>query len=108
MIPRNRRIINLQAIEENMRLLRSVTPSTAKMMAVVKADGYGHGAAETAEAAIRGGADMLAVASVGKTKGKRDPCSDSGTWSSNGNRCCGRSREQSYTNRLLTGYGQMV
>ena len=59
MIPRNRRIINLQAIEENMRLLRSVTPSTAKMMAVVKADGYGHGAAETAEAAIRGGARTI-------------------------------------------------
>lgn len=66
MIPRNRRIINLSAIEENMRLLRAVTPSSAKMMAVVKADGYGHGAAETAEAAIRGGADMLAVASVGE------------------------------------------
>ena len=72
MIPRNRRIINLQAIEENMRMLRSVTPSTAKMMAVVKADGYGHGAAETAEAAIRGGADMLAVASVGEGKKLRE------------------------------------
>lgn len=72
MIPRNRRIIKLQAIEENMRLLRSVTPSTAKMMAVVKADGYGHGAAETAEAAIRGGADMLAVASVGEGKKLRE------------------------------------
>ena len=72
MIPRNRRIINLTAIEENMRLLRSATPSTAKMMAVVKADGYGHGAAETAEAAIRGGADMLAVASVGEGRKLRD------------------------------------
>ena len=72
MIPRNRRIINLSAIEENMRLLRSVTPSTAKMMAVVKADGYGHGAVETAEAAIRGGADMLAVASVGEGKKLRE------------------------------------
>ena len=72
MIPRNRRIINLSAIEGNMRLLRSVTPSTAKMMAVVKADGYGHGAAETAEAAIRGGADMLAVASVGEGKKLRE------------------------------------
>ncbi len=55
-----------------MKLLRSVTPSTAKMMAVVKADGYGHGAAETAEAAIRGGADMLAVASVGEGKKLRE------------------------------------
>ena len=72
MIPRNRRIINLTGIEENMRLLRSVTPSTAKMLAVVKADGYGHGAAETAEAAIRGGADMIAVASVGEGKKLRE------------------------------------
>ena len=72
MIPRNRRIIDLPAIEENMRLLRSVTPSSAKMMAVVKADGYGHGAVETAEAAIRGGADMLAVASVGEGKKLRE------------------------------------
>lgn len=72
MIPRNRRIINLTAIEQNMRFLRSVTPSTAKMMAVVKADGYGHGAAETAKAAIRGGADMLAVASVGEGRKLRE------------------------------------
>lgn len=72
MIPRNRRIIDLSAIEENMRLLRSVTPSDAQMMAVVKADGYGHGAAETAMAAIRGGADMLAVASVGEGIKLRD------------------------------------
>ena len=67
-IPRNRRVIDLSAIEQNMKLLRSAVPSTAKMMAVVKADGYGHGAAETAEAAIRGGADMLAVASAGEGK----------------------------------------
>ena len=72
MISRNRRIIDLSAIENNMRLLRSVTPPSAKIMAVVKADGYGHGAAETAEAAIRGGADMLAVASVGEGKSLRE------------------------------------
>lgn len=72
MIPRNRRIIDLSAIEENMRLLRSSVPSTAGMMAVVKADGYGHGAAETAEAALRGGADMLAVASVGEGRSLRE------------------------------------
>lgn len=72
MIPRNRRVIDLSAIEENMRLLRSVVPSSAKMMAVVKADGYGHGAAETARAAIRGGADMLAVASSGEGRQLRE------------------------------------
>ena len=72
MIPRNRRVIELTNIENNMKLLRSATPPQAKMMAVVKADGYGHGAAEAAEAAIRGGADMLAVASVSEGKELRD------------------------------------
>ena len=66
MNPRNRRTISLSAIEHNMRELRSAVPPGARMMAVVKADGYGHGAAETARAAIRGGADMLAVASSGE------------------------------------------
>ena len=68
MISRNRRIIDLSAIEENMRLIRSAVPVSARMMAVVKADGYGHGAAETARAAIRGGADMLAVACAAEGK----------------------------------------
>ena len=66
MTPRNRRIISLLNIEENMRRIRSAVPQNARIMAVVKADGYGHGAAETSKAAIRGGADMLAVASVGE------------------------------------------
>ena len=66
MFSRNRRTIDLSAIEYNMRRIRSSVPSSAKVMAVVKADGYGHGAAETANAALRGGADMLAVATVGE------------------------------------------
>lgn len=64
MIFRNQRTVDLSAIEHNMRQLRSAVPKTAKMMAVVKADGYGHGAVETAKAALKGGADMLAVASA--------------------------------------------
>ena len=66
MMPRNRRIIDLDALEGNMRLIRSAVPPAARVMAVVKADGYGHGAVETANAAIRGGAEMLAVASAGE------------------------------------------
>ena len=64
MIPRNRRIVDLSAIEHNMKLIRNAVPKPVKVLAVVKADGYGHGAVETARAAIRGGADMLAVAAV--------------------------------------------
>ena len=47
-----------------MRLIRNAVPKSVKVLAVVKADGYGHGAVQTARAAIAGGADMLAVAAV--------------------------------------------
>ena len=66
MSPRNRRIIDPAAIESNMRTIRASVPSSAKVLAVVKADGYGHGAVQTACAALRGGAEMLAVAAVGE------------------------------------------
>ena len=64
MHPRNRRVIRTDLLRENMCRIRSAVDPNVKVMAVVKADGYGHGAAETAIAALEGGADMLAVASV--------------------------------------------
>ena len=78
MTPRNRRMIDLAAIRENMVQIRSATHPSAKVMAVVKADGYGHGSVEVSRAALAGGADMLAVASVAegtvlREKGIRAP-----------------------------------
>ena len=64
MIPRNIRVVNVTHIEQNMRAICSALPENVKALAVVKADGYGHGATQTAMAAIKGGASMLAVASV--------------------------------------------
>lgn len=64
MQPRNRRVIRTDRLRENMRKIRSAVAPGVKVMAVVKADGYGHGAKQTAFAALEGGADMLAVASV--------------------------------------------
>ncbi len=64
MRPRNRRVIRTDLLAENMRKIRNAVHPDAKIMAVVKADGYGHGAAETAIAALEGGAEYLAVASV--------------------------------------------
>ena len=64
MHPRNRRVIRTDLLQENMRRIRRAVDPKVKVLAVVKADGYGHGAAETARAALKGGADMLAVASV--------------------------------------------
>ncbi|MFP4308391.1 MAG: alanine racemase [Desulfococcaceae bacterium] len=54
--------IDLGAIDHNLRELRRVTRPTARIMAVVKADGYGHGATPTARTALAAGADALAVA----------------------------------------------
>ncbi|MFO7173872.1 MAG: alanine racemase [Bacillota bacterium] len=52
------------AIAHNVReLKRLLRPGTA-LMAVVKADGYGHGAAPVAQAALAAGAEWLGVATV--------------------------------------------
>ena len=63
-VPRNRRIIDAPQLCRNMQVIRSQIPASARAMAVVKADGYGHGAVAVSRAALQGGAEMLAVASV--------------------------------------------
>jgi alanine racemase len=55
--------LDLGAIRENARALRGVAVS-AELWAVVKADGYGHGAADVARAALDAGATALCVSSV--------------------------------------------
>ncbi len=57
---RSEAVIDLDAIRDNVTLLRSRTP--AEVMAVVKADGYGHGLLPSARAALAGGASWLGVA----------------------------------------------
>ncbi len=53
--------IDLNAIADNVRAIRQrVHP--AEVMAVVKAEGYGHGAVEVARAALHAGATLLGVA----------------------------------------------
>jgi alanine racemase len=56
--------INLSAIERNVTHLRGRLGAQTALCAVVKADGYGHGAAWAARAAIAGGARRLAVATA--------------------------------------------
>ncbi|MCU1460744.1 MAG: alanine racemase [Acidimicrobiales bacterium] len=55
--------VDLGAIRANASALAAVA-SPARLCAVVKADGYGHGAVPVATAALEGGADGLAVALV--------------------------------------------
>ena len=56
--------VNLAAIERNVATLRGGLAAGAELCAVVKADGYGHGAVPAARAAIAGGASTLAVATA--------------------------------------------
>lgn len=53
--------IDLDALRDNVALLRE-RAGPAQVMAVVKADGYGHGLVPSAQAAVRGGATWLGVA----------------------------------------------
>lgn len=53
--------IDLDAIAHNVGVLRE-RAGRAQVMAVVKADGYGHGLVPSAKAAVRGGAGWLGVA----------------------------------------------
>ncbi len=55
--------VDLDALSANVALLRAIV-APASMCAVVKADGYGHGAEAVASAALQAGADWLAVAVV--------------------------------------------
>ena len=54
--------IDLSAIERNVAAFKSLLRPGASLCAVVKADGYGHGAEAAARAALKAGADRLAVA----------------------------------------------
>lgn len=54
--------VDLDAIAHNMREIRRITNENTQIMAVVKADAYGHGFMETAKTLLENGADRLAVA----------------------------------------------
>ncbi|MDT8858890.1 alanine racemase [Alkalihalobacillus sp. MEB130] len=55
--------VSLEAIEKNAATFKNwLHPPNCQLMAVVKGDGYGHGATEVAKAALRGGATYLGVA----------------------------------------------
>ncbi len=56
-------VVDLAAIAHNVRVLREHAGS-AQVMAVVKADGYGHGATQVARAALAEGAAELGVATI--------------------------------------------
>ena len=56
--------INLEAIRRNLQRFRRHIGPDVLIMAVVKADAYGHGAVEVARTALSSGAKLLAVSNV--------------------------------------------
>ena len=67
--------IDLEAIRANCARLKTELGERPELCAVVKADGYGHGADDCAAAALAGGADRLAVATAVEAEqiGRRFP-----------------------------------
>ena len=61
--PRAEAHVDLAAVRHNVEVLRAAAP-TAALMAVVKADGYGHGAVPVAEVALAAGATWLGVCTI--------------------------------------------
>jgi alanine racemase len=64
--------VNVAAIGRNCARLRSELRPAVALCAVVKADGYGHGAAQSARAALAGGASWLAVAAASEARELRE------------------------------------
>ena len=57
-------IISESALYENALAIRRAIPEKLRLMCVVKANAYGHGAVQAARAMLRAGADAFAVAIV--------------------------------------------
>ena len=62
--PTSRAIIDLNAYAHNLSVIRGMMPKDSGIVAVVKADAYGHGAVPVAKRAVAEGVSMLGVASV--------------------------------------------
>ena len=56
--------VDLAALKNNIRNIKSHVGKNTKVMAIVKADAYGHGAIPASKALISGGADCLGVAFI--------------------------------------------
>ncbi|HEX6723821.1 MAG TPA: alanine racemase [Gaiella sp.] len=74
-MPRSLVTIDVGAIRRNSRRLADVV-GRAELWAVVKADGYGHGAVDAGRAAREGGATSLCVATVGEARALRRAFAD--------------------------------
>ncbi len=60
--------VNLDAISKNLKNIRKITNPSTKLLAVVKADAYGHGFLDVSKTLIESGADYLGVATFEEAK----------------------------------------
>ena len=56
--------INLDYLAQNIREIKKGIPNEKKMLGIVKADAYGHGATMLAQTMLASGVDMLGVSSI--------------------------------------------
>lgn len=56
--------INLEYLAQNIQAIKKTIPQGKKMMAIVKADAYGHGAQMLAQTMLASGVDMFGVSSI--------------------------------------------
>jgi alanine racemase len=56
--------IDLSALTANVKALKSILARQTNLMAVIKADAYGHGALQVAETVLQAGATWLAIATL--------------------------------------------
>ncbi|NLM45189.1 MAG: alanine racemase [Firmicutes bacterium] len=64
--------IDLRAVAHNVRQFRALIPAETKLMAIVKANAYGHGAVPVAKAAVAAGASWLGVGMLEEAVELRD------------------------------------
>lgn len=71
-IKRTWAVINLDNLSHNITQIKRKLPETIKIMAVVKADGYGHGDKYIANALVECGIDFFAVSNLGEALSLRN------------------------------------
>jgi len=65
-------VVDLDAIQHNLGLVRRIVGPKVQIMAAVKADAYGHGIVEVSQALLAAGADWLGVGSAWEGKRLRE------------------------------------
>ncbi|EIM62231.1 alanine racemase [Desulfobacter postgatei] len=70
--PQSRVQVDLSAFGQNVRTLKSLTPTGTRFCAVVKANAYGHGGIQCAKTALENGSHFLAVVRISEAVAMRD------------------------------------